>query len=601
MRRTPIIAAFTLVAAACVSAGTGPSTTGGDTTTGGTNANGSTTLTTEDLRPCKASIPDVPPSSANGPSAERITGSNVEAASVSISQGAFICAHDVVVVSASDLDRVAIAARLAVGLNAPLLFATADGSSLLAYEIDRLSPKTVWMVGDGTAVAAPEFSDVKKITGTNDRIAAEVNDEVEASSEVTLPEVPGIATVVTAIEGFADGLGVIPSPTTTTTTTTTTDTSAGDTTTTTTTTTTVPPSGDSSASEEVPSVYAGVGTSGTVWLVDVGQTELAIAAAVSATTTGGLMALVDGADLRANPAVARTIRLVPGGAQRVQLIGVTPDSTWQLPVILEGEENPGGGYLMFPGRRLVAIYGNPQAGDLLGILGEQDPEASASRARQVAAGYDADGLVVVPSFEIIVTVAAADAGSDGNYSNEMPLDILQPWIDVAAEQGLYVLLDLQPGRSDFLAQAKLYEDFLKLPNVGLALDPEWRLGPNELPLRQIGHVSAEEVNSVVEWLAALVRDNHLPQKVLLLHQFRLSMLENRELIETPSELATVIQMDGQGAIPDKYSTWSAITQGWETASWSYGWKNFYDEDSPGPISPAEVLDLVPIVVYVSYQ
>ena len=219
----------------------------------------------------------------------------------------------------------------------------------------------------------------------------------------------------------------------------------------------------------------------------------------------------------------------------------------------------------------------------------------------MSAGYDADGLLVVPSFEIIVTVAAADAGSDGNYSNEMPLDILQPWIDVAAEQGLYVLLDLQPGQSDFLAQAKLYEDFLKLPNVGLALDPEWRLGPNELPLRQIGHVSAEEVNSVVEWLAALVRDNHLPQKMLLLHQFRFSMLENRELIETPSELATVIQMDGQGAISDKYSTWSAITQGWETASWSYGWKNFYDEDSPGPISPAEVLDLVPIVVYVSYQ
>jgi hypothetical protein len=60
-------------------------------------------------------------------------------------------------------------------------------------------------------------------------------------------------------------------------------------------------------------------------------------------------------------------------------------------------------------------------------------------------------------------------------------------------------------------------------------------------------------------------------------------------------------MDGQGAIPDKYSTWNRITTGWEGYRWRYGWKNFYDEDIPGPIPPAEVLELVPAVVYVSYQ
>ena len=40
---------------------------------------------------------------------------------------------------------------------------------------------------------------------------------------------------------------------------------------------------------------------------------------------------------------------------------------------------------------------------------------------------------------------------------------------------MYVVLDLQPGRSNFLDQAKLYEPLLRLPHVGLALDPEWRL------------------------------------------------------------------------------------------------------------------------------
>ena len=582
MRRTVMMAALAVLVAACVSSGTGPSSTDDGSSTGGTGPDGSTTLTTEDLRPCRESIHSAPATRPGDPTVDRVTGANVDAGSVSVSQSAFVCAHDVVVVSGADLDRVAIAARLAVSLDAPLLFATATGSSLLAYEIDRLSPKTVWIVGEGATASVPEFSDIEEITGTNDRIADEINERVGASSEIALPATPGIATVVAAVGGFAEGLGVTPGPTTTTNASTTTTILPGE-----------------PEREAVPALYAGEGVSGAVWLVDVSQTQLAIAAAVSAVTSGGFMAVVDGEDLRANTEVAHTLRRMPGGANRVQVIGVTPDATWQLPVLLQGDELPGGGFLMFP-RRLVALYGNPQTSDL-GILGEQDFAGSVARVRQVTDGYDADGTTVVPTFEIIASVASADAGSDGNYSNEMTVEFLTPWIEGAAEEGIYVLLDLQPGRTDFLTQAKLYEELLLEPNVGLALDPEWRLGPDEFHLRQIGSVSAEEVNGVVDWLAALVRNNHLPQKMLLLHQFRVSMLQNRELIDTPSELAVVIQMDGQGAIADKYETWSVITQGWETAGWQFGWKNFYDEDSPGPIGPAEVLDLTPTVVYVSYQ
>ena len=167
---------------------------------------------------------------------------------------------------------------------------------------------------------------------------------------------------------------------------------------------------------------------------------------------------------------------------------------------------------------------------------------------------------------------------------------------------MYVILDLQPGRSDLLSQAMRYEQALLNPHVGLALDPEWRLSPEQLPLQQIGRVQAAEVNQVVEWLADLVRENDLPQKVLLLHQFRDFMLEDRETIQTPPELQVIIQMDGQGAVPDKYVTWNFLTGGWEDHPWRWGWKNFYDEDRPaGGISPFDVLQLVPTAVYVSYQ
>ena len=71
-------------------------------------------------------------------------------------------------------------------------------------------------------------------------------------------------------------------------------------------------------------------------------------------------------------------------------------------------------------------------------------------------------------------------------------------MDAAREAGVYVMLDLQPGRTDFLTQAKRYEELLAQPHVGLALDPEWRLGPQQLHLEQIGSVGIDEVNSVVD-------------------------------------------------------------------------------------------------------
>ena len=58
---------------------------------------------------------------------------------------------------------------------------------------------------------------------------------------------------------------------------------------------------------------------------------------------------------------------------------------------------------------------------------------------------------------------------------------------------------------------------------------------------------------MIEWLAAIVREEALPQKLLIIHQFRFSMITNRPLIETPPELAVLIQMDGQGSLEAKYS------------------------------------------------
>ena len=337
-----------------------------------------------------------------------------------------------------------------------------------------------------------------------------------------------------------------------------------------------------------------------VWLVDAAQQVDALAAVARQIGVGVVPVAGD------PRALAPWAREAISGASEVELLSeLGEDARWQLDVVRRGDELPGGGLLMFepgaagPGRRLVAAYGHPST-SVLGVLGEQSAEEGIERLQSIAEGYGADGSIVVPTFEIIATVASASPSADGDYSGVTSRDVIRPWVEAAAANGAYVVLDLQPGRSDFLSQARIYEEFLRQPHVGLALDPEWRLKPHQFHLAQIGTVDAAEINEVVEWLASIVREDALPQKLLVVHQFRFSMITNRDQIATPPELAVLIQMDGQGTLTAKHDTWNALTRQQDADRFHWGWKNFYDEDHP-TAGPDEVLDLSPSPVFVSYQ
>jgi hypothetical protein len=263
-------------------------------------------------------------------------------------------------------------------------------------------------------------------------------------------------------------------------------------------------------------------------------------------------------------------------------------------------ELPGGGRTVFPGRRLVALYGHPGVPSL-GVLGEQGVADAVVRARRVARPYRARSDVpVVPTFELIATVAHRSPGPDGNYSGEAPVSRLRPWVRAAGRNGMYVLLDLQPGRADILEQAQRYRSLLLQPHVGLAVDPEWKLAPGQKPLGQIGGIGAAEINRTSAWLARLTRQNGLPQKLLVVHQFRLDMIRHEDRLRTDrAELALLVHMDGQGSPAQKEATWDAVRRA-RPDRVRLGWKNFYDEDSV-LVTPRRTLDRRPKPVMVSYQ
>lgn len=265
-----------------------------------------------------------------------------------------------------------------------------------------------------------------------------------------------------------------------------------------------------------------------------------------------------------------------------------------------GKHLPGGGQLVFPDRRMVAIYGTPGTA-ALGVLGEQDIDGAIKLAKKYAAKYQPHSKEKVqPAFEMIATVASASAGKDGKYSSYAPVKQLEPWVKAAHEAGVYVVLDLQPGLNDFLTQTKHYEALLAYPNVGVAYDPEWRLKPGQRHMAQIGSVDAAELNRTNDWLAGFTRKHHLPQKVVILHQFTHSMIRDRSTLDTSHpELAMVLHADGNGTPGMKMATWKSLRHDLPEGI-RMAWKNFIDEDSP-MFTPEQTFEIDPKPWFVSYQ
>lgn len=260
----------------------------------------------------------------------------------------------------------------------------------------------------------------------------------------------------------------------------------------------------------------------------------------------------------------------------------------------------GGGGVLFPGRRMIALYGHSSGPDL-GALGQQDAAASVDRVTGLADEYrDISDVPVVPTFEIIVTVASGEPGPVGTFTNHAGFDEIRPLLDAIVDAGGYAILDLQPGRETLLEQAQAYQELLAGPQVGLALDPEWKLGPEDMPMDDIGHVSAAEINEVVDWLDSFVAERELPQKLLVVHQFQTGMITERENMSAGTDHVSVaVHCDGHGTDWIKTDTWNAVREGLDPDI-ALGWKNFYLEDSP-MFTPQQTMDVDPSPVIVTYQ
>jgi hypothetical protein len=286
-----------------------------------------------------------------------------------------------------------------------------------------------------------------------------------------------------------------------------------------------------------------------------------------------------------------------GFAPATDVLAPAPKPTFSLRAVRPRTRPlPDGTTRLFPGHRLVAFYGLPDAPGL-GVLGSASADALWPRLARQARAYGTAHTPVLPAYEVIAFEATNGRGNTGQYSSRLADHVIARYVNAARKHHGYVVLDIQPGRGSFLTMARSLRRWLRLPGVGLGIDPEWKLHGSQLPSQQIGHTDAHEINETSRWLARLTARSHLPQKLLLVHQFTESMVQDKAGVHRRHGLAIVFNVDGFGSAAAKIGKYDELARHQPFRS---GFKLFYDMDI-GLLSPARVLRLRPRPAVVEYE
>jgi hypothetical protein len=260
---------------------------------------------------------------------------------------------------------------------------------------------------------------------------------------------------------------------------------------------------------------------------------------------------------------------------------------------------PRGGRTIFPRYRVVAYYGAPQDAQL-GELGIGTPAHAAAKLDRRARMYRTGGRPLLTAFELISTVASGAPEGNGLYSTRQSHAVIDRYLAAAHKAHALLILDIQPGHAEFMDEVRALYPYLEYPDVGVALDPEWKVPADQVPGKVIGSTDAAVVNQVSSYLANIVRTHDLPQKLLVVHQFTNDMIQRKDLLTQPPGVALTLNVDGFGDQPVKIAKYSEFMRAPEERRFHAGFKLFFHEDT-NLMKPRQVLRLHPPPEFIVYE
>jgi hypothetical protein len=250
---------------------------------------------------------------------------------------------------------------------------------------------------------------------------------------------------------------------------------------------------------------------------------------------------------------------------------------------------------IFPANRVVSFYGAPQLPAT--IIGRKTPDAAASKLLSQAAAYEGTKRrPVVPAFDLIAVIATSTRGADRKYRFRQDDFVISTYLAQAREIGARLMLDIQPGRANVVAEVRALEPWLVQPDVDVSIDPEWNVGRRGVPGRTQGSIRARKLNRASDWLQDLIDANSLPPKLLVVHQFRKRSVRKRRRITQRPDVGVTLNFDGIGKPPAKKAGYADLS----SPKLFDGFSLFYRLDRR-LMKPAGVLRLEPEPDFVLYQ
>lgn len=278
---------------------------------------------------------------------------------------------------------------------------------------------------------------------------------------------------------------------------------------------------------------------------------------------------------------------------------------------------------VLPTHRVVAYYAVPYAeptgpayeptdGMLRALQQQGDAYQKIDPAHPVELGID-----------LVVSVPDGYPGPNGTYSHHVDAGTIQRYIDFCSKNNLLLFLDLNFGWSPLMKEVNFFLPYLeKYAFVQMAIDPEWMFPRHDgIPGVNLSNVRSTDLNPIIEAVAAIPMEYHVPRKILIIHQYRpdgdglknpynaglAEIADKRNLIDDP-RVDVVIHVDSvggyRGDIKDKefqYSEWvQKDMQKYHNFLYG-GFKLFYKLESRVKLmTPQEVLSMKPAPLIVTY-
>jgi len=252
------------------------------------------------------------------------------------------------------------------------------------------------------------------------------------------------------------------------------------------------------------------------------------------------------------------------------------------------------GKRLFPNVRVVSVYGAAKG---FGLIGRKSVKGAAKKLKKQVKPYrEHSHKRVVPAFDLVAVIATGCSGRRDKCRVRVNDGVIQRYLDKIRQVGGRLILDIQPARADPVQEIKHYRNFIRQPNVDVAIDAEWNVKRREEPGQDLGSVSAKLLNRASNAIDNIIDGNGLPPKLLIVHQFRQDSVHNKKRIDRRRKVDTTLNYDGIGGRAAKKAGYRSLS----SKRLFNGFSLFYKLDK-NLMKPRGVLKLEPKPDYVMYQ